>query len=85
MVSAVTYADDISPLGDSVASMNLTLKAISESGTFNAYKFKPSKCKIVGAALGEETAFTLGRRSIEKYNSGLLLGAVINAGGISVF
>ena len=81
-VRAVTYADDISPVNDSVASTNLALKAISDAGTFNSYRFKPSKCRIVGADLDGETVFTLGSRSIETKNSGLLLGAVINGTGI---
>ena len=81
-VRAVTYADDISPVNDSVASTNLALKAISDAGTFNSYRFKPSKCRIVGADVDGETVFTLGSRSIETKNSGLLLGAVINGTGI---
>ena len=82
-VRAVTYADDISPVSDSSVSTNLALKAISEAGTYNAYKFKPSKCRIVAPDHDDETVFTLGREGIDRENSGLLLGAVINERGIS--
>ena len=38
--------------------------------------------QICGADLEGKTDFTLGSRSIEKYSSGLLLGAVIGGRGI---
>ena len=47
--SSGSYADDISPINCNPRLTNLALEAVSRAGKFNAYKFKPSKCKILGA------------------------------------
>ena len=46
-VTEVGYADDITPVCGNPKDANLTLKAIQESGTFDAFKFKPGKCKVI--------------------------------------
>ena len=81
-VRAIVYADDISPVNSTPAMTNEALSAISRAGAFNAYKFKPSKCKIVGSVAKEEMEYTLGERTIQRADSGLLLGAVIDGRGI---
>ena len=81
-VRAIIYADDISPVTASSNETNAVLQAISKAGTFNAYKFKPSKCKVLGSK-DEKSEFTLGGRSIERADFGLMLGTVVNGKGIS--
>ena len=49
VVRAVIYADDISPITSGSSATNLVLNAVSKAGTSNSYKFKPSKCKVVGS------------------------------------
>ena len=63
--------------------MNSVLDAISIAGTFNSYKFKPSKCKVVGFDLNNGTDYKLGGKLIKRADCGLLLGAVIDGRGIS--
>ena len=48
-VHAVIYADDISPINSSSVDTNLALESIAREGSFYGYKFKTSKCKVVGA------------------------------------
>ena len=83
-IRAVVYADDISPINSTPALTNLALKAVSKAGTFNAYKFKPSKYKIIGSTASNRTEYTLGDRTIQRAESGLLLGTVIDQRGIDV-
>ena len=64
--------------------LTLLLQAISVAGTFNSYKLKPSKCRIVGSDIVPGTKYTLGKTNIELKNCGLLLGAVIDGRGIHV-
>ena len=83
MVHAIIYADDISPINSESIDTNLALENIAREGSFNGYKFKPSKCKIVGADQGDNTVFRLGERSIDKVKLGLLLGMVIDGKSIN--
>ena len=80
---AIIYADDVSPVTASPPEMNAVLKSISIAGTFNSYKFKPSKCKVLGSGLHHQKEYTLGGRSIEWADFGLLLGVVVD--GRSIF
>ena len=82
-VHAVIYADDISPVNPGSVDTNLALESIAREGLFNGYKFKHSKCKIVGAGQGDNTVFKLGERRIEKVKFGLLLGMVIDGKSIN--
>ena len=83
MVRAVMYADDISPINPSPEETNAALHAISKAGTFNAYKFKPSKCKIIGPGRDLGTKYILGGKVIDRAKIGLLLGVVIDGTGIN--
>ena len=83
LVRAVVYADDISPVTGCSTELNVVLNAISKAGSYNSYKFKPSKCKVVESGLDDGTEYTLGGRSIKRARYGLLLGAVIDGVGIS--
>ena len=83
VVRAIVYADDISPVTQCSAETNAVLNSISEAGSFNSYKFKPSKCKVLGADKDDKTEYTLCKKSIERANYGLLLGAVVDGEGIS--
>ena len=83
-VRAVIYADDISPVNSCPEDTNAALQAISTAGTFNAYKFKPSKCKIIGSDKNFEGSYSLGQKIIERVECGLLLGVVIHGRGINV-
>ena len=82
MVRAVMYADDISPINPSPEETNAALHAISKAGTFNAYKFKPSKCKIIGPEWDFATEYILGGKVIERAKCGLLLGVVVDGTGV---
>ena len=82
VVRAIIYADDISPVTVGSSETNAVLESISKAGTYNSYKFKPSKCKVLGLDLQEQTEYTLGGRSIEHADYGLLLGAVVDGVGI---
>ena len=81
-VRAVIYADDISPITVSTNDTNTILQAIFEAGAFNSYKFKPSKCKVVGPGRNGEAVYKLGDRLIDRVDCGLLLGAVIDSKGL---
>ena len=59
VVRAIIYADDISPVTSSSNETNDVLQAISTAGTFNSYKFKPSKCKVLGSK-NDKNEYTLG-------------------------
>ena len=83
VVHAVVYADDISPITNGSTATNLVLDAISKSGTSNSFKFKPSKCKVLGSNADHETKYILGEKFIERTKDGLLLGAVVDGRGIS--
>ena len=74
-------ADDISPVTASSSETKAVLQAISRAGTFNSYKFKPSKCKVLGSK-DDKTDYILAGRSIQRAESGLLLGAVVDGNGI---
>jgi len=63
---------------------NAALQAIFEAGSFNSYKFKPSKCKIIGSDINFGTKYMLGKKSLERAKCGLILGAVIDGKGINV-
>ena len=82
-VRAVIYEDDISPITGGSSATNLVLNAVSKAGTYNSYKFKPSKCKVVGSIVGNDTKYILGGRFIERAKDGLLLGALVDGRGIS--
>ena len=82
-ILTVCYADDISPINPGSIETNLALESIAREGSFNGYKFKPAKCKIVGADVGDNTVFRLGERSIDKVKFGLLLGMVIDGRSIN--
>ena len=81
VVRAIIYADDISPVTFSSTETNDVLQAISTAGSFNSYKFKPSKCKVLGSK-NDKKEYTLGGKSIESAESGLLLGAVVDGNGL---
>jgi len=83
VVRAIIYADDVSPVTASPLEMNAVLKSMSRAGTFNSYKYKPSKCKVLGSGSYQQKEYTLGGKSIELAESGLLLGVVID--GRSLF
>ena len=85
IIRAIIYADDISPVNSSSSETNAALEAISGAGTFNSYKFKASKCKIIGSDIDLGTEYILGRKSIERAKCGLLLGAIIDGKGISFY
>ena len=82
IIRAVTYADDISPVNNNAIMTNKVLEGISEAGTFNAYKFKPSKCKNIGSSSDKETVYRLCGKRIERAKCGILLGVVIEGRGI---
>ena len=82
MVRAVAYDDDTSPVNNNAVMTNQVLEAISVAGTFNAYKFKPSICKIKGSGCDKETVYRLCGKSIDRAKRGILLGAVIEDRGI---
>ena len=63
--------------------LTLLLQAISVAGTFNSYKLKPSKCRIVGSDIVLWSKYTSGKTNILK-KSGLPMGAVIDGRGIHV-
>ena len=87
VVTEVGYADDITPVCRSPKEADFALKAIQESGTFNAFKFKPTKCKIIGMEQYDVDSFQLALSGvdIERSEVGILLGAVIMSSGISPY
>ena len=84
VVKEVAYADDITPICRNPKEAGLALKAIQEAGIFDAFKFKPGKCKVIGMDQYDldETQFKLSGVDIEKRELGVLLGAVIKNQGI---
>ena len=56
----VIYADDISPVNSCPEETNAALQAIPTAGIFNAYKFRPSKCKLIGSDKNFEGSHSLG-------------------------
>ena len=56
-------------------------KSFFDAGAFDAFKFKPKKCKIIGADECDHTTFYMGDEEIKRVDTGILLGAVINKGG----
>ena len=59
-VRGVIYSDDILPINSSPEETNAALQAISTAGIFNAFKFKPSECKIIGSDKNFEGSHSLG-------------------------
>ena len=85
MVRNVVYADDNTPVNPCPSLTNRALKAIALEGAFNCYRFKPSKCKVIGADPEDLTEYRIGNDCIQRADSGLLLGAVIDGSGINAF
>ena len=56
---------------------NLALDAISSQGRYNCFKFKPSKCIVIGADPNDSTEYRLGNSLIIRAEQGLLLGVEI--------
>ena len=83
-VREVVYADDISLVKGTSRETNLALKAVFEGGAFDAFKFKPERCKIIGAEECDPAIFLMGDEEIKRVPSGILLGAVINKSGIDI-
>ena len=83
VVRNVVYADDNSPINSCPQTTNLALDAIASQGLYNCFKFKPSKCKVIGSDPTDLTEYKLGNSIIKRAEDGLLLGAVINGKGIS--
>ena len=84
MVRDVVYADDITVVNPVSSEINLALEAIYTAGKVDAFKVKATKCKIGGTEEIDATTFRMGDEEIERAATGLLLGAVIKAGGISI-
>ena len=83
VVRNVVYADDNSPINSSPRRTNLALAAIASQGLHNCFKFKPSKCIVIGSDPTDSTEYKLGNSKIKRAEDGLLLGAVINGKGIN--
>ena len=83
-VREVVNADDISLVNPTTGETNLALRAVFEGGVFDAFKFKATKCKIIGADDLDPTIFYVGNDEIERVDTGILLGAVINKQGIDM-
>ena len=82
VVRDVVYADDDTPVNPNPSQTNLALEAISSQGTYNCYKFKSSKCKVIGADSKYQSVYMLGKEEISCASNGRLLGAIINGRGI---
>ena len=84
-VKEVVYADDITPVCKNPREAQLALKAIQDSGTFDAFRFKPGKCRVIGMDQyhADTSKFGLSGVEIEKTHVGILLGAVIMRNGIN--
>ena len=85
IVRDVVYADDDTPVNPCPSSTNRALKTIATEGANNCFKFKPSKCKVIGADPDDLTVYKIGNDCIQRADSGLLLGAVISGSGINAF
>ena len=79
-VHVVIYADDISPINSCPEETNAALQAISTAGIFNAYKFRPSKCKLIGSDMNFEGSHSLGYWKFLSI-AGVLTCLSISAGG----
>ena len=85
VVRDVVYADDITPITSCPSHTNMALSAIASQGDYNGYKFKPSKCKVIGADPRDYTEYKLGSAPIPRASHGTLLGTEINETGINTF
>ena len=85
VVRDVVYADDDSLINPCPIMTNRALDAISSQGLYNCFKFKPSKCTVIGADPKDLAEYKLGDSIIKRADQGLLLGAVIGADGINAF
>ena len=56
-VREVVYADDISLVNGTSRDTKSALKDVFDAGAFDAFKFKPKKCKIIGADDLDPTIF----------------------------
>ena len=83
-LACIVYADDISLVNGTSRDTKSSLKAVFDAGAFDAFKFKPKKCKIIGADKCDHTTFYTGDEEIKRVNSGILLGAVIDKRGIDI-
>jgi len=79
-VHVVIYPDDISPINSCPEETNAALQSISTAGIFNAYKFKSSKCKIIGSDKNFEGSHSLGYWKLLSM-AGLLTCLSMSAGG----
>ena len=82
VVRDVAYADDDSPVNPCPIQTNLALHAIASQGLYNYFKFKPSKCHVIGADQNDLTVYRFGVSVMERSDRGILLGAVIDWSGI---
>ena len=82
VVRDIVYADNDSPVNPSPILTNLALLAIASQGLSNCFKFEPSKCHVIGADPNDLTVYRIGESIIERSDRGILLGAVIDEGGI---
>ena len=82
VVRDIVYADDDSPVNSCPSHTNLALQAIASQGAYNCFKFKPSKCHVIGADPKDMTKYKIGKSLIERSDRGLLLGAVITRTGV---
>ena len=82
VVRDVVYADDDTLVNASSELSNLALSAINSEGKYNCFKFKPSKCKVIGASSDDLSEHKLGPDLITRDKRGKLLGAVITKSGI---
>ena len=84
MVREVIYADDVTLINPTSSGTNLALNAVHKAGTFDAFKFKALKCKVMGVEDSDPTVFRLGGEVVKRTSTGVLLGAVVKADGIFV-
>ena len=82
VVRNIVYADDNSPVNTCPSQTNLALRAIDSQGLYNCFKFKPSKCHVIGADPDDSTKYKIGDCVIDRPEGGLLLGAVIRSTGV---
>ena len=83
VVRDVVYADDDTPINSCPTMTNLVLDAIASQGSYNCFKFDPSKCSVIGADPEDLIEYKLGDSIIKRSASGILLGAVIDGSGIN--
>ena len=82
VVRNVVYADDDSPVNPSPILTNLALHAIASKGLYNCFKFEPSKCLVIGTDPNDLSLYRISESVTERSDRGILLGAVIDEGGI---